>query len=777
MIVKRNIESSKICEILSEILDRIHKSGPVSQEHFETLSYIKKFYPEEFSKYEKRLLYSIGLFYKVGEPEGIFELAYDTLANAIKYNTHHSYTPIQARQYKDISENKYYSFSAPTSTGKSYLFQDLIKEETRDVIIVLPSRALIAEYLYKIQNFIGKDVLVLQFVENVNILHTKRKVFILTPERSDDLFTFKEYLDVGMILFDEAQIAEEEIRGLKFDALVRKTIQAFPDAKKVFAHPFVSNPIAQLQRNQITDECKAGLFEQNVVGKIYVTRRKNVTFETFSPFDLNCPGFPVNDVIEEVLNNSGTVLFYVSKQKLYSGDFKKEYAKYIQQCDLVENDDAIRIIDALHKYIGDSGRGDKMSHLISLMKRGIVIHHGSMPLRARLLIEEFVNLKCAKLCFATSTLIQGINMPFDVVCVDNFRFDGSESKKILDLKNLIGRAGRTTDVQNRFDYGYVVVPFEHKSLFARRLCKNALLSNESLLDDDIENVNEDDRDIVEAIKEDTFDYDLRITSSQKSRIETSGVFESVRFVLDTLIKNANKIITGDEYYRLASTKRASLKRHFSSLYIAHLRRKNLKPAEQSVLSASIPIILWKVQGKSFKEIVSLRHSYITKKSERIKLKALLRDHRITEAEYDTQIDNLAVNKSVIAVALPNATARKKFLFESYSTFDYDRLVYDTYDYLDKVIGQSLTEPICAVLKMYANVTQDERALLLLNYIKYGTNDAKVIWLMRYGFTLDDMEWLVPCVSSVDENEIVFNDNVNNLEDNQKNLIQRYVYTS
>lgn len=78
------------------------------------------------------------------------------------------------------------------------------------------------------------------------------------------------------------------------------------------------------------------------------------------------------------------------------------------------------------------------------MKRGIVIHHGSIPLKARLIIEEFVNGHHAKICFSTSTLIQGINMPFDIVWINNFSFTGNEDQKTLNLKNLIGRAGRTT---------------------------------------------------------------------------------------------------------------------------------------------------------------------------------------------------------------------------------------------------------------------------------------------------------------------------------------------
>ena len=85
------------------------------------------------------------------------------------------------------------------------------------------------------------------------------------------------------------------------------------------------------------------------------------------------------------------------------------------------------------------------------------------------MIEEFVAGGFAKICFATSTLIQGINMPFDVVWIDNFVFNGSEDKKRLDLKNLIGRAGRTTNNSNVFDYGYVVISESHKNTFCNRL--------------------------------------------------------------------------------------------------------------------------------------------------------------------------------------------------------------------------------------------------------------------------------------------------------------------
>lgn len=55
------------------------------------------------------------------------------------------------------------------------------------------------------------------------------------------------------------------------------------------------------------------------------------------------------------------------------------------------------------------------SLFIDLLSYGIVVHHGSMPLEARLVVENFTKSGFCRICFATSTLEQGINMPFDIV--------------------------------------------------------------------------------------------------------------------------------------------------------------------------------------------------------------------------------------------------------------------------------------------------------------------------------------------------------------------------
>ena len=79
MIVKRNEDISQLREQMENILAEIHKNGPVSACHLETLACIKKFYPNIFKDYEHQLMYIMGLFYKTTEPETVFELSYQML--------------------------------------------------------------------------------------------------------------------------------------------------------------------------------------------------------------------------------------------------------------------------------------------------------------------------------------------------------------------------------------------------------------------------------------------------------------------------------------------------------------------------------------------------------------------------------------------------------------------------------------------------------------------------------------------------------------------------
>ena len=264
-----NITVNTINDVLKKDISVLYKDGPVDSRIMEELAYCKFYFPDVFSQYEQEVLYAMGMFYKTDEPETLFEKSLNVFREEIKSEYGYYYTPDQTLIRKNIKNSLYYSFSAPTSSGKSHVFRDLIKEAVKDIVVIVPSRALISEYYLTIIEMVSKEVLVLTFVDDINKAKTKRRIFILTPERATEIFKYKNIFEIELFLFDEAQITEEKIRGLKFDALVRRAIREFPDSKKVFAHPFIDNPEVHFRKHSIVSNNKLNSFREKTVGQLF----------------------------------------------------------------------------------------------------------------------------------------------------------------------------------------------------------------------------------------------------------------------------------------------------------------------------------------------------------------------------------------------------------------------------------------------------------------------------------------------------------------------------
>lgn len=774
--LKSVIDRENAINHINEFIKKIHYDGPVDPQILQYLAIIKKFYPDIFVSFDSKVASVLGLFYKLinSDKKDCFSLAYSVLGDTIREEFQSSYTPIQASIKKGIDENISFSFSAPTSSGKSFLFRDLIINAKDDIVIIVPSRALISEYMIRLRKILSnqKDVLILDFVDDINRKKTKRRVFVLTPERVLELF--KYHFSISLFLFDEAQLADDkEKRGITFDIAVRKAIKDYPDAKKVFAHPFIKNPEAQFSRNHIFNKCSSFAYKQNSVGKIFFEKKDGKVF-IFDPY--NAEGYKkqnkiewASDIITESLQTGKRLLIYVSKNSIYNRSFKKDFEKYIDFCENLQDNEALQIIKEIKNAIAAD---QKKSDLISLMRKGIVIHHGSIPLNVRFLIEKFINAGYAKICFATSTLLQGINMPFDVVWVHNFKFEGSEKdNKYLALKNLIGRAGRSSD-KPIFDYGCVITSN------AQRMCENIVhnveISNKSLLDDASKNNDDFIEEIINSIKENTYDDTYQMPKSKLDRLSSNDVFENVRQLLD-LIFEEGKLISGDRYREL-KTSREKVKTLFKSIFAASLNRE-LTKTEQSVLSTAITIFLWQIQGKTFREIIRLRYNYISLAADVKKLKEQLQNNKISQSEYDKKYKSFRSKYSPAPIVLPNKRVHAVQNIPSVplDEINYDHLVYDTYDYIDKVISFSLSNVFTPVFEMYYEKTMDNRACSMVNYLRYNTKDKQEILLLRYGFSFEDIAAIKKYIVEINEDEIRFSSEISKLKDETVyQLILRYI---
>lgn len=94
-----------------------------------------------------------------------------------------------------------------------------------------------------------------------------------------------------------------------------------------------------------------------------------------------------------------------------------------------------RALESCADYFGEESREYR------LLVRGVVVHHGRMPGRLPRVLIELVERRIVRIVVATSTLSQGVNLPFETVLIPGLRrHNGRMSGR--ELNNLAGRAGR-----------------------------------------------------------------------------------------------------------------------------------------------------------------------------------------------------------------------------------------------------------------------------------------------------------------------------------------------
>lgn len=773
-LIKKIKNGDDISKIIQYVIHDIYENGPIDGTSMEILCYLSIYQPQEFEKWKNRILKYMGVYYKKIKTDYFPEIVFGMYEKHIEEVFNNSYTPVQANMVSEIEENKCFSFSAPTSTGKSYVFRHLIRNSKNDIVVVVPSRALINEYFNTLCDAItDKSVNILTFIDKINIKRAKRNIFIVTPERCKELFKQKEEFNIDIFLFDEAQLSNEESsRGIFFDSIVRRAQKAFPNAKFVFAHPFVENPEAQIDKNHFNvNDSTAKCYKYRNVGQIFYAVDGNKYYhfgidkEIMGKHKLICEFDPV----EKAINDGGSVLVYTTKASIYNKRVFSKFERYINMCPEINDKDAKKYIKQIKKYIGanDNFGEERYSQMIDLMNHGIVIHHGSLPLQARLILEKFTNAGYCKICFATSTLEQGINMPFDVVYLNTF-----EASKQLSLKNLIGRAGRST-LKQEFDFGSIVVKKSNMTQLRNIINSPDMLENVSMLESEVE---DDLKEFKDAIINDTISDEYNISEKQLNKLRDENSENIVKNILNTMFQHDELVslisINEDQECKLL------LYEYFEQLYEYYLGR-TLNNGEKNVFDTAIKILLWQIHCKSFKDICFYRYSYASKKQEREQLQKEIKNGN----EFESYIANLKLQhlqaQFVTGYAeIPNKSLQVFSMFGNNEIkaidVDYDRIVFDTYDYLDKIISFKLSDIFYASFNEYFEKTNDLRAKRMAQLVKYGTEDEKEIMMLRYGFSFEDMEWLEPYIKKINQEEIVFSREIKKLPIEKMDIIKRFI---
>lgn len=346
----------------------------------------------------------------------------------------------------------YFSFSGPTSLGKSFIIKDALYDIVRRqdlnghcVVVLVPTKALIGQTAADLRSLLAEvpEVNVATYPSLPKLLRQKyrRTVFVLTPER------LLRYLanpvrEIDYLVVDEAQkvIAKNDARSSLYYHSIVEATRRFA-TRLVFASPSIENPELFLELFGKATNGALAVRERTVAQQRYfvdLVARRHYYFSGLNsqPQELDTE-LGQTGVVDLILARSGTrkAIIYINGS-LKSAEFALRLAAR-----LPESRDAK--VDELIKHVREYVHKDYF--LADVLRHGVAFHHGKMPQEVRERVEQAFADPDSPVQFVvcTSTLLEGVNLPAKNIFVLNDKHGNSFFTKI-DFENLAGRAGRLT---------------------------------------------------------------------------------------------------------------------------------------------------------------------------------------------------------------------------------------------------------------------------------------------------------------------------------------------
>ena len=401
----------------------------------------------------------------------------------------------QKQVLSELNRNQFYSFSAPTSMGKTFVIKTFIKNKLSDddcqnFVIVVPTRALLSEIanglIIDLKDRLGLNKH--KVVTNIASVRPGEKyIAVLTPERLYYSLLKQSTIQFSYIFIDEAhKISDKDKRSVTYYKIL-DMLRGKNDANVYFASPVIPNPDVYLELTDFYTQSdnqsggRAFAFSPVVQNKIYLdfqTKEYSVV-NNISNSMVSCGSFDgvISDKMHALLSlgQGKCNLIYVS-----SANKAVDYAN--QLMDLFNEDIISDASSEIYKELDNVARQIEQKihdeyYLANLIRKRIAFHIGALPAEIRSQIEQLLRKGYIRYCFCTSTLLEGVNVPVDNLFVfDNKK--GSAKMSVIDAFNLIGRAGRVT--LNEFGNVFLIIENIHEQNFYNEVLL-APLPKQSLL--------------------------------------------------------------------------------------------------------------------------------------------------------------------------------------------------------------------------------------------------------------------------------------------------------
>lgn len=356
----------------------------------------------------------------------------------------------QKRVYDNLS-NKFFSYSGPTSMGKSFVIQTYIKQQieqgsTLNYAILVPTKALINEVRSSIINSLqdklkAHNYRVISAAGDLALKQDHHFIFVMTPERLLHMMIERTNITIDFLFIDEAhKISDRGGRSTYYYKVLTQLNKTNHLPTVIFASPNIPNPEVYLRIipgiNPSEMKKLASKFTPVCQFKYYldIPSHKGFIFNDYTKEKDFLYNIPATDGLPEIVKTVGASkqnLVYCSSRRTVV-DYAVEYAKDITPID----DDRLRTLaqdirDEVHKEC----------FLADLVLRGVAYHVGYLPANIRLRIERAFEEGALRTIFCTSTLVEGVNLPADNLFITSYK-DGRANMDEVEFRNLVGRVGR-----------------------------------------------------------------------------------------------------------------------------------------------------------------------------------------------------------------------------------------------------------------------------------------------------------------------------------------------
>lgn len=365
------------------------------------------------------------------------------------FRNEHIYLTEQQRDLRADLESEEDNVSsaiiAPTSYGKSELILESLGLPNKNICILVPTKALIAQTKRRVINA-GKYDIHRKVITHPEMFRAQDKniVAIVTQERLLRLLQKADGLKFDLIFIDEAHnLLEDDERNRLLATAIILLQKRNRQACFRFLTPFlldhknldILHTNLKLRALRIDEYLKTErLYCYDFIsGSTLGLELYDQFLDTFIQLD----GEVFPDDVALILKKMKMKNIVYANKPISVERLARRIAERSQP---IESNDVERACRALAEYV------HKDYFLISCLRRGVAYHHGSVPDIVKLYLEHlFSNTKEVAFIATTSTLLEGVNIPAECLFLLDYK-KGRSRLSPAQFKNLIGRVCRLKEI-------------------------------------------------------------------------------------------------------------------------------------------------------------------------------------------------------------------------------------------------------------------------------------------------------------------------------------------